>query len=85
MPFAEQVFDLLDGRIILTADHGECLGENNWYGHGANLLEESLVEVLSWVPWYEEGKYKQMGEVTINSEEIDNESLQQRMKNLGYL
>ncbi len=28
--------------IILTADHGEGLGQHNWYGHGLHLYQEQL-------------------------------------------
>lgn len=39
----------LHGNIILTADHGESLGENGSYGHGARLSDPELREV----PWFE--------------------------------
>lgn len=38
-----------DGRIVVTADHGECLGEQNCWGHGAGRVRSPLVEV----PWLE--------------------------------
>lgn len=39
----------LEGNIVLTADHGESLGENGSYGHGLNLSAPELREV----PWFE--------------------------------
>jgi arylsulfatase A-like enzyme len=34
-----------DALIIITSDHGESLGEHNYYGHGKKLFEPSL-----WIP-----------------------------------
>jgi len=34
------------GRIVITADHGERLGERGWFGHGGKRVKE-IIEV----PW----------------------------------
>jgi len=34
-----------DALIVITSDHGESLGEHNYYGHGKKLFEPSL-----WIP-----------------------------------
>ncbi|KXA93238.1 hypothetical protein AKJ64_01100 [candidate division MSBL1 archaeon SCGC-AAA259E17] len=39
----------LQGHVVLTADHGESLGLNGNYGHGARLSNPELREV----PWFE--------------------------------
>lgn len=31
-----------DALIIVTADHGECLGQHGWYGHGLYVYEELM-------------------------------------------
>jgi arylsulfatase A-like enzyme len=36
---------LEDALLLITSDHGESLGEHNYYGHGKRLFEPSL-----WVP-----------------------------------
>lgn len=47
---AEDLFPLLDGRVIVTADHGECFGDCGQYLH--NVGHERH-EHLTTVPWYE--------------------------------
>jgi hypothetical protein len=42
-----KILPLLKGKIIITSDHGELLGENNDYGHYPNLKTAKLIEV----PW----------------------------------
>lgn len=43
----QKLLENLDGNIIVTADHGDLLGENGIYGHG--FEEDKLKEV----PWLE--------------------------------
>ncbi len=42
---------LLDGRIIITSDHGNLFGEYGLYGHPGGLHVPELVKV----PWIEVG------------------------------
>lgn len=47
----ENVEDLLpdlDGKVVITSDHGEVLGEKYIYGHKQGLYLKELVEV----PWF---------------------------------
>lgn len=39
----------MPGKIIVTSDHGEGLGEDDYYGHGRNIDDPILREV----PWFE--------------------------------
>jgi hypothetical protein len=39
----------LDGKIIITSDHGEALGENGLWGHAP----KKDLPVLKTVPWFE--------------------------------
>ncbi|RKX44969.1 MAG: hypothetical protein DRP27_05340 [Thermotogae bacterium] len=41
----KKLIDRLEGLIVITADHGEALGENNVYGHPAGLDLPCLVEI----------------------------------------
>ncbi|MCZ6507132.1 MAG: sulfatase [Acidobacteria bacterium] len=47
-----------DTLVVMTADHGESLGENNYYfDHGNTLHDSSLrVPLLIRVPWLEGGR-----------------------------
>ncbi len=49
--------DLLsDGRTVLTADHGELLGEWGIYGHPPRPKSLRLRRILRTVPWFEVGR-----------------------------
>ena len=39
----------LDGKIVITSDHGELLGEHGLYGHPPHMKYRELIEV----PWLE--------------------------------
>lgn len=43
------LLDHLDGTAVVTADHGEMLGENNYYGHSYVPEHPQVVNV----PWFE--------------------------------
>lgn len=47
MEQVEELVDELDGRTVVTADHGELLGENGLYGH----IAKSDAKALREVPW----------------------------------
>lgn len=44
-----KIVDRLPGKIIVTADHGESLGENGLYGHPSGYRVPTQLEV----PWFE--------------------------------
>lgn len=46
---AKKLAEELDGKTVVTADHGELLGENGLYGHPAGIRAKNLREV----PWDE--------------------------------
>lgn len=48
----EKLIPELDGEIIITADHGELLGEKLVYGHKKGLHMKELTEV----PWLKAGR-----------------------------
>lgn len=47
MDAVTELLDALEGRIVITADHGELLGEHGVFRHPHGLYFEELVEV----PW----------------------------------
>lgn len=56
----EPLLDEFDDRaVVVSADHGEQLGDNGYYGHNYPLYENNIandglwVPVLRSVPWYE--------------------------------
>lgn len=86
-----RLFDQIDGKIVLTADHGEMLGERSGllpmkkYGHPSGIYTSELVEV----PWfvYENGsRRKIVAEEPPRPENIDIEDkeVKERLRDLGY-
>lgn len=49
LSYVARLVNNLQGKIVITADHGELLGEGNDYDHRPNLRIPFLVEV----PWFE--------------------------------
>jgi hypothetical protein len=47
MPHAKKLFENLEGKTVITADHGNLMGENYRYGHFFNDNSKSLRKV----PW----------------------------------
>lgn len=44
----QEIINEEDRKVVITADHGEALGENDWYGH--NRCIEPVLEV-PWLEW----------------------------------
>lgn len=75
----------LRGKCVITADHGEMLGENKRYGHHA--VHGTLFDAgLSEVPWWEvdEGEF-QPAPVTGPIREFEEGKVLKRMESLGYM
>jgi uncharacterized cupin superfamily protein len=86
-----QLLEVLDGRIVITADHGECFGEYNLFEHPG-----ALVPPIIEVPWHVIEKDRDIdiaefesGEETDRSDAIEpderEEVREERLKQLGYL
>ncbi|MBN1796642.1 MAG: hypothetical protein JW804_08215, partial [Sedimentisphaerales bacterium] len=79
----------LSGRVVVTSDHGELLGERGLYGHGAGSDEPILREV----PWLvlDKGPRKQQyakGDTEAtekSSEEVTEEEVKRKLSMLGYM
>lgn len=87
----KKLIDVLDGTILITADHGEYLGEYGFYGHGIFPHYPPVVEV----PWFiikrrkKERKilfseYSQK-ETTPLTRKEDKEIIKERLRALGYI
>jgi hypothetical protein len=80
----------VDMPVIITADHGEFLGEGNRYIHGG-----SRHPILCQVPWFSvedsilgtEAKIKADAEATVEQEqsEIRQRDVEDQLEKLGYL
>ena len=88
----EEVTDLvnkLDGKTIVTSDHGEMFGGRGWpiprrqYGHPLYTASIALQKVPWLVTGYEERRTITEGEPN-NKNDISDEKIQERLKDLGY-
>ena len=90
-----KLVDNLPGKIIITADHGEALGENACYSHWNKSANNFLLEI----PWLAIDKGQKNTEVTAEkkqekterrehtTDDTDHDSkrqIQERLKALGY-
>ena len=92
LPHVKELVEHLSGRIIITADHGEMLGEDGCYCHWSRATNKQLREI----PWLVIDKgpkteippqSKKMESGTEFSEMSDaaiKQKLMERLKDLGY-
>lgn len=87
---AERLLDAFDGKTVVSADHGELLGERlsplplRAYGHPSGVYVEELVKV----PWHvhESGDRKEIvAEAPTAQGEVDEDALEEQLRNLGYV
>lgn len=76
---ARDLIRVLPGQVIVTADHGEMLGENGRFGHEGNWQNE---EILHTVPWLE--VTADVRESLYDDVENAHESMQAKLEALGY-
>lgn len=87
----EDLIDNISGKIVITSDHGNVVGERahpipiKEWGHPSGIYIPELVEV----PWLviEKGERPEIHaeESTQVQEDVTNEVVEDRLKNLGYV
>jgi hypothetical protein len=87
----ERLLSALDGLSVVTADHGELLGERlpyvpvRDYGHNAGLYVPALLEV----PWLVVEHDGSRRDVTAGDRaeqvDLDSDAVRRNLENLGYL
>ncbi|MFC6836866.1 hypothetical protein [Halomarina ordinaria] len=86
---ARALTDDLDGRAVLTSDHGNLLGERVWplgvrvYGHPRGVRHPDLVRV-PWAVLDGERRRTRDDGVRSRSREADDEDVNERLRALGY-
>jgi len=82
-----QMLEDIDGKTVISSDHGEMLGENivisELYGHYHGLWTDEL----RYVPWLElESQYRRniVEEESIGADHIDSDLVKKRLDALGY-
>lgn len=78
----------LDGKTVVTADHGEMLGEKigpfELYGHFQGVYRDELVKVPWHVLEYDSRRDIIAEEPVSDMVDLDDKELNQRLKDLGY-
>lgn len=89
VPVVKELVKDLHGKTVVTADHGEILGERSFplpyteYGHPRGTYVEELVKV-PWIEFdYDQRKEIAPGKETHDSE-INESEIEDRLKALGY-
>ncbi|MWG33203.1 hypothetical protein [Halomarina oriensis] len=85
-----ELLDDLEGRTVVTADHGQAFGERAFplpirmYGHPLGSYLDELVRV----PWhvYDNGPRREITkEEPVATEDVDHDVVEDRLKQLGYV
>lgn len=90
LPHVETLLDALDGLTVVTADHGNMVGERAFpfpireWGHPRGTYTKQLVRV----PWlvHDDGPRRDIvaGQPEPTSEDVEEETVADRLKHLGY-
>ncbi|WP_440007809.1 sulfatase-like hydrolase/transferase [Halomicrococcus sp. SG-WS-1] len=89
LPHVERLMDELDGKTVVTADHGNMVGERatpfpvREWGHPRGMYTDELVRV----PWLvdDRGERREVvAEDATESEAVDDDVVADRLKQLGY-
>jgi len=91
LPHVEELMAELAGKVVVTADHGNMVGERaspipvKEWGHPRGIYTRELVEV----PWLvsENGARREITaeEPIHENEEVDTDVVSERLSNLGYV
>lgn len=87
---AEELVSELTGKTVITADHGELLGERVFpipvktYGHFDGLYVDELLDVPWFVCEYSERKTIRAEPPVADEDDVDAEAVEERLRQLGY-
>jgi hypothetical protein len=79
LKYASKLLQNLSGKIVITSDHGELLGEEGYYGH----MMWSNHFLLREVPWLDLKAERRTSESTVNAEKRRIKLIIKRMKQEG--
>jgi hypothetical protein len=86
---AMELLDALDGKSVVTSDHGNLFGERLWpipirrHGHPPGLRHSALVDV----PWHEvpfETRRETVADPPRHRDTVTDDVIRQRLGDLGY-
>jgi hypothetical protein len=86
----EKMFDQLDGRIIITSDHGNLIGERlspfpiTMSGHPANLHVPELIKVPI-ITIESKGERRKIRSGDSNATVAEGDAAKEKLRHLGYV
>lgn len=90
LPTVRSLLEYIDGRTVVTSDHGNMTGERAWpvpireWGHPPSVYTDQLLTV----PWliHESGERREIVYEAVDErqEDIDDTIVEQRLEHLGY-
>ena len=90
VPYVEELLGGLDGKSVITADHANLVGEQGFpipirlYGHPGGLYHPNLTTV-PWIEFDKDGTRRTIrSDPPRASDELDDETVKQRLESLGY-
>jgi hypothetical protein len=83
LEYVESLVTELDGKVVITADHGEYLGENGKLGHPKYEYSE-VVRKVPWLVIDSESRPEITNARSGKRNEIDDEAIEEHLKDLGY-
>lgn len=90
IPHVQDVIDAVEGRVVITSDHGNAFGERPWfypfplYGHPMGVEHPSIVDV----PWSVNDCGPRREVVATEGQTVDageDEEIKDRLEKLGYV
>ena len=81
----ERLIENIDGKIVITSDHGEDLGENK-YGEimTQHNNETRGCKIVPWLELSSDQRRKVIAETPSNTETYDKNQLESHLADLGY-
>lgn len=73
----------LDGKIVVTSDHGEYLGEGGKIGHPKYSYSEAVRKV-PWLVLESESRPEIVAEDSVKRTDVADEDIEEHLKDLGY-
>lgn len=84
LPVVEDLLEDLDGKSVVTSDHGNMFGKRHIYGHPSGVHLKELVEV----PWLvRNGERRTITDSSSvkSTKSVANNTVESRLSDLGYL
>lgn len=89
IPHVKRLLNNLDGKSVVTSDHGNLIGERTWpipvkgYGHPRGFYASELVTV-PWLVVKSDGRRRVMSEPPSGQDKMKDDVVDSRLADLGY-